>query len=99
MVMTISTVMTAIEEVITGKAQYTATEQKAENTKAPKHHRIHQWTENYNAGTGSTTLESKAASMLAVLRRCSRFNQETTGVESETSQGAIIWSLVPRKAI
>ena len=35
MVMTISTVMTAIEEVITGKAQYTATELKAENTKAP----------------------------------------------------------------
>jgi len=35
MVMTISTVMTAIEEVITGKAQYTATELKAEYTKAP----------------------------------------------------------------
>ena len=36
MVMTISTVMTAIEEVITGKAQYTSTELKAENTKAPQ---------------------------------------------------------------
>ena len=93
--MTISTVMTAIEEVITGKAQYTSTELKAKH----QHHRIHQWTENYNKGTGSTTLESKAASMLAVLRHCSGFNKEKTGVESETSQGAIIWSLVPRKAI
>ena len=43
--------------------------------------------------------KSKAASMLAVLRHCSGFNKEKTGVESETSQGAIIWSLVPRKAI
>ena len=99
MVMTISTVMTAIEEVITGKTQYTATELKAEHTAKHQHHRIHQLTENYNAGTGSTTLESKAASMLAVLRHCSGFNKEKTGVESETSQGAIIWSLVPRKAI